>query len=156
MAHLYKQKNGGVHINAEGIFFFRSIDTAHRSLFLSLRCALVTKTRTMARRAAMTVAKALAPCSEMTSVGASIIGTTRDGRLAQVSLTAVYEHRGRAAVGLAYEDQLAQAFFEAARRPPRRRMARTNRRSHATRGGHAVRASVLPWHPCAQSLVSIH
>lgn len=69
----------------------------------------------MARRAAMTVARTLAPCSEMTSVGASIIGTTRDGRLAQVSLTAVYEHRGRAAVGhLAYEDRLAQTFFEAA------------------------------------------
>ncbi|QBZ81642.1 hypothetical protein pclt_cds_1058 [Pandoravirus celtis] len=68
----------------------------------------------MARRAATTVAKTLASHGEMTSVGASTVGKTRDGRFARISLTAVYEHRGRAAVGLAYEDRLAQAFFEAA------------------------------------------
>ncbi|AGO85490.1 hypothetical protein psal_cds_1197 [Pandoravirus salinus] len=88
--------------------------SCRRRLGLSCAPPLIFFLRVMAQRAATTVAKALAPRCEMTSVGASIIGSTRDGRLAQVSLTAVYEYRGRAAVGLAYEDQLAQAFFEAA------------------------------------------
>ncbi|BCU02970.1 hypothetical protein [Pandoravirus japonicus] len=71
--------------------------------------------RTMARRAVATTVKDLASLrSEVTSVGASIVGMTRDGHLAQISLTVLYRHRGRPAVGLTYEDLLAREFFETA------------------------------------------
>lgn len=69
----------------------------------------------MARRAVATTVKDLAPLrSEITSVGASVVGMTRDGHLAQISLTVLYGHRGRPAVGLTYEDLLAQEYFEVA------------------------------------------
>lgn len=101
----------------DGLFFV----SFHR--LVGLLCKQKTKnnnendnnSHTMAQRAVATTVKGLASLhSEITSVGASIVGTTRDGHLAQISLTVLYGHRGRPAVGLNYEDLLAQEYFEAA------------------------------------------